>query len=338
MRIDCSFLPTFYDYHQSLKAGRRAPDADDFKTIENIWMAFYGLGKFETYQFIYSSCTSLEDLEAWLVGLKGEEQVRASAAAFNQWMKSGTKGESGIHDLPATRSVDITGEGRDFVTGRDTAILDDKQLSCWKEGGYIRVSGLVDARLCDAVTRFICRTLGVDLARPDTWYNSHPAWHGLMLQVYQDESIHAIRSLPAIRQLFTELYERTAIIANTEKVSFNPPESSTWKFCHNSLHWDIDFAKIDLQYIQGLVYLNDVPENRGPLTVVPGFHHRFEDWIKRYPDPDEAQAVMRKELTGVPVPGKKGDVVLWLQTLPHTASTNYSDLPRFVQYVSFSKC
>lgn len=318
MRIDCSFLSVFYNYHQSVKAGRGAPAADDFKTIENIWMAFYGLGKFETYQFIYSNCTSLEDLEAWLIGLKGEKQVSESAAAFDQWMKSGAK-EAGI-------------------IGPDHALLDDMQLRCWKEEGYIRVSGLVDAQLCDAVTRLICRTLGVDLAKPDTWYSSHPAWHGLMLQVYQDESIHAIRSLPAIRQLFTQLYARTAIIANTEKVSFNPPESSTWKFCHNSLHWDIDFAKIDLQYIQGLVYLNDVPENRGPLTVVPGFQHRFEDWIKRYPDPDEAQAVMKKELTGVPVPGKKGDVVLWLQTLPHTASTNHSDLPRFVQYVSFSKC
>ena len=73
------------------------------------------------------------------------------------------------------------------------------------------------------------------------------------------------------------------------------------------------------------------------MTLVPGFHHRFEDWMRTYPDPDKAHRVMQDELTGVAVPGKKGDVVLWLQTLPHAASANHSDLPRFVQYISFSK-
>jgi ectoine hydroxylase-related dioxygenase (phytanoyl-CoA dioxygenase family) len=47
---------------------------------------------------------------------------------------------------------------------------------------------------------------------------------------------------------------------------------------------------------------------------------------------------MQSTFTGIPVPGKKGDIVLWLQTLPHAASANHSDLPRFVQYISFSKC
>jgi ectoine hydroxylase-related dioxygenase (phytanoyl-CoA dioxygenase family) len=180
--------------------------------------------------------------------------------------------------------------------------------------------------------------LGADLSRPETWYTNHAGWHGLMLQLYQDAHIHAIKTLPCIRQLFTELYDTSNIIANTEKVSFNPPETATWKFVHDKLHWDIDFANPDPQYIQGLVYLDDVPENRGPLTVVPGFHHRFDDWMGQYPDPDEAQQAMRNTFTGTPVPGKKGDIVLWLQAIPHAASANHSGLPRFAQYINFSKC
>jgi len=317
--INCSFLSVFFEHHQCIKAGKPSADVEDFTTIEGIWMSFYGLGKLETYQFIYDKCTSIGDLEEWMIRLKGEKQVREAAAAFDQWMKGKTI-------------------NADTANCLKSPILSKEQLQSWEEQGYIKVSNLVDERLCEAVSRLICTRLGADLSRPETWYNSHPAWHGLMVQLYQDESINAIRTLPCILQLFTELYGTSNIIANTDKVSFNPPETAAWKFRHNKLHWDIDFTKPDLQYIQGLVYLNDVPENRGPLTLVPGFHHRFEDWIKAYPDPDNALQVMQSTLTGIPVPGKKGDIVLWLQTLPHAASTNYSDLPRFVQYISFSKC
>lgn len=286
-------------------------------TIENLWLGFYGLGKLETYQFMYDRCTSIEDVENWIISLKGEKQVLESAAAFDRW----TKGKA-LHEDAARH---------------EHAILSEAQWQSWKEQGYLKVSNLVDERLCDAVAGLICTRLGADLSKPETWYNNHPEWHGLMLQVYQDEHIHAIRTLPSILQLFTELYGTSNLVANTEKVSFNPPETPTWKFRHHTLHWDIDFARPDVRYIQGLVYLNDVPENRGPLTLVPGFHHRFDHWMSTYPDPDKAQQVMQSTLTGVPVPGKKGDVVLWLQTLPHAASANYSDLPRFVQYISFSK-
>ena len=315
MTINCPFLPVFYEHHRCVKAGVLPADVRGFVSIESVWMGLFGLGKLETYQFLYGRCSSVEELEDWIIHLKGEEQVQAAAAAFAQWMNGGT--------------VSAAGLGR--------PMLSEEKLESWREQGYIVVSGLVDERLCDAVSGLICARLGVDLSRPETWYNSHPEWHGLMLQLYQDESIHAIRTLPSIFKLFAELYGSSGIVANTEKVSFNPPETPGWKFRHNKLHWDIDFTTPDPDYIQGLVYLNDVPEDRGPLTLVPGFHHRFEDWMRTYPDPDIAHQVMRNELTGMAVPGKKGDVVLWLQTLPHAASANHSDLPRFVQYISFSR-
>ncbi|RFM28527.1 hypothetical protein [Deminuibacter soli] len=57
--INCPFLLTFYKHHQNIKAGKPAADFTNFATIENIWMGFYGLGKLETYQFIYSQCRSI---------------------------------------------------------------------------------------------------------------------------------------------------------------------------------------------------------------------------------------------------------------------------------------
>lgn len=314
--LKCSFLPVFYEHHQRIRSGKPSTESDDYSRTEEIWLGFYGLGKFETFAYLYSKSRNIEDFQAWLMEIKGEQHVRASAEAFDQWTKGVMAPESKVRP----------------------AVLNEQQWQCWKAQGFIKVSGLVDPALCDAVTELICTQLSVDLSDPQTWYPSHPDWHGLMLQLYQDERIIAIKQLPGIAQLFAELYGTTQIIANTEKVSFNPPETAQWKFRHNILHWDIDFARPDPSYIQGLLYLNDVPENRGPLTLVPGFHQRFDDWMGTYPDPHLAQEVMRNTLSGTPVPGKKGDLVLWLQTLPHSASSNFSDLPRFVQYISFSKC
>lgn len=313
--ISCSFLPVFYEHHQCIKTGKTTPAVTDFTTIENIWLGFYGLGKFETYQFLYGQCTSLIHLQEWMLKLKGEEAICAAAAAFDRWQ----------HQQPADTTV------------TQPSLLTEAQLQSWQQQGYIRVSDLVQEHVCDAVCELICSRLGVHLSNPDTWYNSHPDWHGLMVQLYQHASIEAIKNLPAIQQVFAELYGTFNLVANTEKVSFNPPETAWWKFSHNKLHWDIDFNNPDLYYIQGLVYLNDVPENRGPLTVVPGFHHQFEHWIKTYPNPHEAHQAMQRTYTGIPIAGKKGDIILWLQTLPHAASANNSDKPRFVQYISFSR-
>ena len=312
--INSNFLPVFYEYHQCRKTGKPLPDFDNFNHIENIWMVFYGLGKLETYQFIYGECRSIEHLQEWLINQKGEVSIQASADAFDHWTKQETFNEDVVASL-----------------------LSEEQLQNWKEQGYIKISDLVDEHLCDAVIQLICTKLGADLSVPATWYNGHPDWHGLMLQIYQHESISAVSTLAKIRQVFTELYGSSNILANTDKVSFNPPETASWKFAHHKLHWDVDFRRPNLYYIQGLVYLNDVPENRGPLTLVPGFHHQFENWMKTYPDPHEAAQQMQQRFSGIPVPGKKGDIVLWLQTLPHAASANHSDLPRFVQYISFSK-
>ncbi|MDF2382581.1 phytanoyl-CoA dioxygenase family protein [Nostoc ellipsosporum NOK] len=247
---------------------------------------------------------------------RGAEQVQAAATAFREWTQQrGTTVRS---------------------TGVERRILSDEQMQSWQEQGYIKVSGLIDKEACDAVTDFICSYLGLDLHDPSTWYLERTDWHGLMVQQYQHASMQAIRSHPDVKQLFAELYNTDNIILQTDKVSFNPPETNEWKFVHHQLHWDMDYQKPNPTYIQGLIYLNDVPRDRGPLKVVPGFHRQFDEWKEKYPDEAISYEEMRK-LEPEYISGKKGDIVLWLQTLPHAASPNHSDLPRFVQYLSFNR-
>lgn len=307
------FIQAFYAHHQRLKMGKPVPAFEHFQQTEAIWLACHGLGKLETYQFLYTECNSAAHFQEWLLQHKGIAALDAAADAFTTQLQ-------GVPD----------------VAIQYAASLDDAQLQAWQEQGYLCIPGVVPAGLCNAVITLICNKLGADLANPGTWYHGHPDWHGLMLHLFQETVIQAIRELPAIRQIFSCLYGHDHLVTNTEKVSFNPPETAGWKFRHSALHWDIDFENIDPHYIQGLVYLNDVPENRGPLQVVPGFHHRFFQWMEKYVDPHVALDAVRNTFAGTPIPGCQGDLLLWKHTLPHAASANHDAVPRFVQYVSFT--
>ena len=310
-----AFVQVFYEIHQAKKQRDLTPAYLNFNATEDIFLSVYELGKYETYFFLYAECTSFNHFQAWLVELKGSEFLAQASVRFNEWLNRQT-------------TVDVAPEYK---------LLNNVQVQCWEEKGYLRVSGLVEPTLCEQVKMLICKHMGLNLSDPDSWYKSHPDWHGLMLQVYQDESIEAIRKHPNVYQLFSELYGSQHIIANTEKVSFNPPVTNSWKFRSGALHWDIDISKPVEYYIQGLIYLDDVPEDRGPLNVVPGVHLKFNEWMKSYATLDETHDAMRSQMKAVPVPGKKGDIIVWRHTLPHAASANYSSLPRFVQYLSFSK-
>lgn len=310
-----AFLQVFYEVHQVKKQRDLTPRYPDFDVKEDILLGIYELGKYETYFFLYAECTGFDHFKVWLTHLKGADFLTHAAKRFNEW----------LNRSPA------------IVEEETCNLLNEAQIQFWEEQGYLRISDLVEPELCEDVKALICKHMGVDLSNSDTWYNAHPDWHGLMLQVYQAESIEAIRKHPNVYQLFAQLYGSQSIIANTEKVSFNPPVTETWKFSSGALHWDIDTSKPLTYYIQGLIYLDDVPEDRGPLNVVPGVHLNYEEWIAPYANFHEAHEAMRREMKAIPIPGKKGDIIVWRHTLPHAASANYSSLPRFVQYISFLK-
>jgi hypothetical protein len=314
---DCNFSKLLYQTHQAKKSGIQTEIPADFDYRENVWLSFYGLGKFEFYSFLYAECRDFEHFKNWVTELKGEHFVSAADQKFKKWetTRSNTENDEGV--FPKVLSAD--------------------QLKFWEENGYLRIPKVVDELRCDKVKQKICRYLNVNLDFPATWYMPHPDWQGIMLQVYQDENMEAIREDAAIREIFADLYRNDMIIPNTEKLGYNPPETDTWVFKQGELHWDIDWFQPVKFNVQGLVYLDDVPVERGPLKVVPGFNNRFDDWIKDFSSLDRAHTYMRLTETALPVPGEKGDLILWCNTIPHAAGKNESNLPRFVQYVSFTK-
>lgn len=308
------FTNSIFQYHSDLKTGLRKISDPDFDRKQEIWLSIFGLGKLETFQFIYGACKDAEHFNQWVTSLKGVDFVEQATLKFNHWTQNNI---STNHQIPRGLSIE--------------------QLQFWEVNGYLKIGNLFPDSHCDDVKQLICNYLNIDVSKPETWYCNHENWHGLMVQLYQDEAINKIRYNANLFNLFAELYNNTDIIANVDKLSYNPPETDKWRFSHDKLHWDIDFNRLDEDYIQGLVYLDDVPENGGAFKAVPGFHNQFKNWIKSFENLQQAHNKMREEQIGEFIPGKKGDVILWRNTLPHAASKNKSTHPRFVQYVSFSK-
>ncbi|PTQ96791.1 phytanoyl-CoA dioxygenase PhyH [Mucilaginibacter yixingensis] len=311
------FIRCLVQKHLSIKAGKSYKLTADLDSLENMWLAVYGLGKLEIFSYLYGNCQSEIDFYAWLQQTKGATAIAEADLLFEQMQCQETNLNVEEHTAPR--------------------LLTAAQHQHWQEWGYLKISGLVPAEYCERVKAFTCNYLGINLADPTTWYPVHKDWHGLMLQVYQHPDMEAIRRHPAVKQLFAELYQTEKIVANTDKVSYNPPETEQWRFRHHRLHWDIDHHQSPGYYIQGLIYLDDVPEDRGPLKLIPGFHRRYDEYQRQFPDHMAAQNAIKEKSGAIPIPGKLGDIVLWQQMLPHAASINQSDKPRFVQYLSFTR-
>lgn len=290
-------------------------DDADFLAAESYFLSTFEIGLFEVYNFLYQDCKSDVHFEDWLINLKGLAFYQEKRNLFNNWYEN-------------KQDIDCEKYERHF--------LSEDEILFWETNGYLQLSEFIAEEDCDHVVSLICETLGVDMSFPSTWYPQHDKLQGLMLQLYQGKAIEKIRKNEQLFQVFSQLYQSQNLIANCEKVSYNPPETANYKFKGSDLHWDIDFSRGPKYYIQGLVYLNDVPINRGAFRLVPGFHRKTEELLK-VQNPEDALNKIKKVETIKYLDGKKGDLIIWLETLPHAASANNSNLPRFVQYVSFQK-
>lgn len=304
----------------SLYRSNRSPQSfgsendQDFQAAERYFLSVFEIGLFEVYEFLYQHCKDDLQFENWLISLKGEAFYHQKRLIFNNWYehKENTDTFSEVNEL----TMD--------------------ELDFWEKNGYLQLRNIFSDDDCDSVVNLICETLGVNLAIPETWYPQHEKLQGLMVPLYQGAAIEKIRKNEKLFRIFSQLYRSQKLIANCEKVSYNPPETSTFKFMGSPLHWDIDFNVGPQFYIQGLVYLNDVPKDRGAFCLVPGFQHKIADTLVGR-TPEEAIAFVKDNEDTIYLEGKKGDVILWLESLPHAATPNNSNLPRFVQYLSFLK-
>ncbi|MGJ1286543.1 phytanoyl-CoA dioxygenase family protein [Sphingobacterium spiritivorum] len=309
-----AFLSAYTAFHLERKAHNKAND-ETFVRTSNAFLAIFELGLFDTINFLFNEYTDVESFRQWIIRKKGVEFYKSARQKFEEWeIQRDVKAENYVYK-----------------------ILTEDQLNYWEEQGYLKISGLVCEEDCDAVVDHICSVLSVNLEKPETWYPEQTALQGIMLPDAVGAAVEKVRNNTAIRAVFTDLYKSDAIFPNILPLGYNPPESMGYAFRGSRIHWDIDFSIGPRYHIQGLLYLHDVPENGGAFSLIPGYHKQIDHLLKEFGTPEAAMQYLAAANLEKHISGKKGDLILWIESSPHAATTNKSDNPRFVQYINFGR-
>jgi len=270
-----------------------------------------GLGLEQLMIYLYRENPSFEEFEDWIIATAGTPD-QAAVKNFN--------------NLFSTEKTSAEKQPAPFFTSEEMAF--------WQDNGYIIVKNAVPKEDCDAAIEVICDFLGIKRNDPESWYTPNPARQGIMVQLFQHPVLQKNRQSAQIRMAYEHLWQRKDIWLNSDRVGFNPPETSFWKFPGPDLHWDVSLSLPIPFGLQGILYLADTEANQGAFTLVPGFHNWGEQWLKSLPGGVNPRRENLHALGSLPVTANAGDFIIWHHALPHGSSPNRSTKPRFVQYIN----
>jgi hypothetical protein len=286
---------------------------DEWKTDTTL-LSVLRLGLEQTMQYLYLKSPSFDEFENWILKTSGVPDHKKTDE-FN-------------------RLFSIDKHAKTEVVNRE--LLSEADWEFWQQNGYLIIRNAVSREDCDQTVKVICDFLEIDRYDAASWYNIHPAKQGIMVQLFQHALLEKNRNAYKIRKAFEEVWNRTDLWLNADRVGFNPPETESYKFPGPKLHWDIS---INLPYTfgtQGILYLADTAANQGAFTLVPGFQHRIEGWLNSLPPGANPRQENLYALGAKPIAANAGDFILWHHILPHGSSPNTASLPRFVQYINYS--
>lgn len=274
-----------------------------------------GLGLEPTMRYIYQEKPGFEEFEKWIIELNGGSIPGDRIQDFNLMVNTKNK----TVEEPVQLSKTLSKEDLEF----------------WSTNGYVIIREAVSKEDCNNTVEVICEFLEINKEDPSTWYLPHPARQGIMVQLFQHPQLEKNRKSAKIRGAYEQLWARTDLWCNTDRVSFNPPENEQWKFPGPRLHWDVSLELPIPFGLQGLLYLSDTQAHQGAFTLIPGFHNKIESWIKDLPPVADPRKQDLYELGPTPIAANAGDFILWHQALPHGSSPNTATRPRIVQYINY---
>jgi ectoine hydroxylase-related dioxygenase (phytanoyl-CoA dioxygenase family) len=282
--------------------------------IDTTLLAVLGLGLEQTLRYQFKSPGGFQEFEQWILIVNKAGLNRDKIEEFNKYILN----RNTNRQKPDSRNNILTEEDLDF----------------WNAHGYVIIRNAVSKEDCENAIKAICDFMDIKRDGPSTWYRPHPSKQGIMVQLFQDPALEKSRQSPSIRAAYEQLWQRTDLWVNTDRAGFNPPETERWKFPGPRLHWDVSLQFPIPFGLQGILYLSDTAVNQGAFTLVPGFQHKIETWIKSLPPNVNPRNEDIYALGAIPIAANAGDFIIWHHALPHGSSPNTSSLPRFVQYIN----
>lgn len=181
----------------------------------------------------------------------------------------------------------------------------------------------------------------------------------------QNEKIYQAYKYATENEYFLSAFERYGFMVPTKKcpeiqtiknwlhIDYNPltGKTSTFGYQPSKLHNTLtpeDPLTWQNAYFQGIVALEDCPEEVGGFHCVPGFHNFCEEWKKLNMerclisangyDPTTIQIDkdddVRAHIQRIPI--RKGSLLIWDGRLAHGNFPNNSEKPRLVQYLKYN--
>lgn len=307
-------LKRLWSISRAKRAGQitHAAFADEW-AADTALLDLLGVGIEQFYQHLLPQNIDFAALEAWILALNQGALPSAKVQRYNALIR----GES----IVAREAVE--------------PVLSQAQLDFWHQYGYVVVPDAAPAAQIQATHDMIWQALGKSPADPNSWYQHHPLQQGIMVQLFQHPLLDANRNAARVQGAFAQLWQRTDLWANTDRVGFNPPETPTRPFQGPRLHWDVSLKTPIPFGLQGILYLSDTAANQGAFTLVPGMHRTLETWLSGLAEWANPRQQDLYALGAVPIAGKSGDLIIWHQALAHGASPNTANLPRIVQYLTW---
>jgi hypothetical protein len=192
--------------------------------------------------------------------------------------------------------------------------------------GFTRVEGVIPDEPIDRLLAALPRISRVDLDDPATWYR----YKGV-IPVHHHPAQWDIRQHPALHRVFAELWQTEALWVTMDRIGFVPP----WRTGDPGprMHWDVD-PRLDVTSYQAIVYLSDAPAERAPFCTLPSVYRNLDAWLADKPAEWSHRSADFSAMEMTPVPGRKGDLIIWSSKLPHGPGWNRSASPRLMQAVS----
>lgn len=314
-RLGIMFLKRYWEKQRAVMARKATPTmfADEW-SIDKSLLSVVGIGEEQMLKFLFMQNPTFDELEAWVLEVNGGSLATDKVMSFNKCLVEG--------DIPV-------------ALGSDTEmVLSEADLAFWDENGYVIVRNAVDKQGCEDAIAAICSHIGVEINNPSTWYLGQNK-AGIMVQLWQHETLEKNRRAKRIRDAFRQLWRREDVFVNADRGGFNPPETDNYKFQGSPLHWDVSLSQPIPFGTQGILYLTDTQANQGAFTAVPGFQHKVGQWLQSLPPDANPREQNFYELGAIPIAANAGDLIIWHHALPHGASPNTSTAPRIVQYLNY---
>ncbi len=228
-----------------------------------------------------------------------------------------------------------TAQNQKEITNDIEDVLDENDLKFFETNGYLILKNAAPEKECLEAQNAIYNFLNTSDSDKEGWYKQHPGKRGLMLTFSRHKALDKVRNSIRLKKAYEQLYGTKKIYKTIDKVSFNPPETNSYKFEGEHQHLDVSLGEEIKFTLQGLIYLSHCSANDGPFMCVPGFHTKINNWINDQKPDINIRAIIPKISGAIKVCGNMGDAVIWHQGLPHCASPNKGNLPRMVQYVTY---